>query len=71
MTDHTMFNAALDLARIGLPVFPLVAHGKEPRFKGSFHNATTDQTRRFRWKRLNKVPIRGTLWGDTRIASVR
>jgi hypothetical protein len=37
----------------GLPVFPLVAHGKEPRFKGSFHNATTDQTRRFRWKRLN------------------
>jgi hypothetical protein len=42
--DYTMLNAALDLARAGLPVFPLVPQGKEPRFKGSFKDATTDQT---------------------------
>jgi hypothetical protein len=44
MTDYTMLNAALDLARAGLPVFPLVPQGKAPRYKGSFHNATTDPT---------------------------
>jgi hypothetical protein len=44
MTDYAMLNAALDLARVGLPVFPLVPQGKEPRFKGSFHNATTNPT---------------------------
>jgi hypothetical protein len=44
MTDYEMLNAALELARVGLPVFPLVPGGKEPRFRGSFHNATTDQT---------------------------
>jgi hypothetical protein len=45
MTDYTMLNAALDLARAGLAVFPLVPRGKEPRFKGSFHDATTEQTK--------------------------
>jgi hypothetical protein len=41
----TMLDAALDLARAGLPVFPLVPRGKKPRYDGSFHNATTDQNR--------------------------
>jgi hypothetical protein len=43
-TQWLLLNGGLDLARIGLPVFPLVPHGKEPRFKGSFHNATTNPT---------------------------
>jgi hypothetical protein len=44
MTDYTMLNAALDLARAGLAVFPLVPQGKAPRYKGSFRSATTDPT---------------------------
>jgi hypothetical protein len=67
VTDYTMLNAALDLARIGLPVFPLVPQGKEPRFKGSFHNATTDQTeitahwRRHRNDNIGVRPPEGTI----------
>ena len=45
MTDNTMLNAALDLARAGLPVFPLVPQGKAPRYKGSFHSATSKPDR--------------------------
>jgi Bifunctional DNA primase/polymerase, N-terminal len=65
--DYAMLNAALDLARMGLPVFPLVPQGKKPRFEGSFHNATTDPTeitahwRRHRHDNIGTRPPAGVI----------
>lgn len=54
-------NAALNLARDGLPVLPLIPRGKRPRFHGSFKNATTDEsiiTAHWRRHRLDNVGVR-------------
>jgi hypothetical protein len=41
--DRTpLLEAALAYAASGLPVFPIVARGKEPAIKGGFHSATTN-----------------------------
>lgn len=67
MTDSVMLDAALNLARDGLPVLPLVPHGKRPRFKGSFKDASTDETiitahwRRHRHDNVGVRPPRGVL----------
>jgi hypothetical protein len=37
-----LLKAALLLAASGLPVFPIIARGKEPAIKGGFHAATTN-----------------------------
>jgi hypothetical protein len=56
-----LLHGALELARAGLPVFPLVPQGKAPRFKGSFHDATTDLaeiTAHWRRHRNDNVGVR-------------
>lgn len=56
-----MLDAALDLARAGLPVFGLLPGEKRPRFLGGFRNATTDLaviTAHWRRHRRDNVGVR-------------